>query len=104
LQATASSIVTPSGGVCGQSRHIKQDAASVDPQANHADATLIGALRLPGFKADDPIMQGAGHGMAMHDALTQRTLFVRAGVAQREYDAIGGPEDAYVALRGRDDA
>ncbi len=42
------------------------------------------ALRSPGLQRDDPVVQRAGHGAAVHDALAERAALVRAAVVERE--------------------
>ena len=42
--------------------------------------------------------------MAVHDALAELALLVRAGIVEREDGVVAGPEQRDVAAGGRDDA
>ena len=68
-----------------------------------ADLALVRAHRLAGLERDHHVVQRAGHRSAMHDALAQRTPFMRAAILEREDMVLGGAEDGDSAGR-RDDA
>src|SRR5690606_38672885 len=73
---------------------------------NHRRAALaaVGAHGLAGGQADRPVVQRAGHRMALDDPLAQGACLVRALVLEREDLAVARAEDGDVALRARDAA
>src|SRR3546814_1105204 len=70
-----------------------EHAARIHPNRNDAGTALVFAQRFAGNQRTAPIVERAGDGRVMDDALAQRAMFVRAFVHQGMNVAIGGAEN-----------
>src|SRR3546814_5038210 len=59
-----------------------EHAARIHPNRNDAGTALVFAQRFAGNQRNAPIVERAGDGRVMDDALAQRAMFVRAFVHQ----------------------
>src|SRR5262245_21426486 len=75
-----------------QRRNIEQYAPVFDADLERPDLTAVGALRFTIREADHPVVERAGHGVTVHDALAERATFVGTAILESENPVVGGAE------------
>ena len=91
-------VISASGEGCGEAARIHQDASVLHLEREDVRAAVIGARRFARFQINDPVVQRAGDGTSVHDALAEGAAFVGALVAQRKHGAVRRLEDRDVAF------
>ena len=76
----------------GQLLRIQPHLAVMHPASEGGGAAFIRRAGVAVHQRDGPVVQRAGHGIAVHDALAQRPALVRAAVEQGEHPVVGGAE------------
>src|ERR1700744_652804 len=83
------------------SRHTEQDAVALQPDWHGARAALVRIGSPAVGEADDPVMQRAGDGVSVHDALGEFAALMWAGIVEREDAVVMRAEDRHRATRCR---
>src|SRR5688572_24392682 len=88
-----------SGRLAAEAIGRDQQGLALDHHRHDTHRTLVGALGLAGLERNHPVVQRAGYRGAMHDALAERSTFMRAAILHGENAIVGGTEDGDAAKR-----